>query len=570
MDSVTNARISALVGAFSNDGFVVDKNKDVFDHQGKIGIVATHKSASIGRTGKYKKAYYVEGSPHSMGYLMGLMAEPTISRMCTQFAKTCLTAFINISSPPELVNILGTILDDVANELSKPIYSAVPDQYKEELEGILDGCKQSNSATPVTMDALWVLNVGFDALLAFVYTFKLPFKKTFPIELEHKHFRIPMMCNGFSVFGTDQNNEPYHYMGRDFMFPTGGVFQDTATKVIYNPDKGIPLVSLSAPGIIGSITAMNRNGVGIGVQMSPAGNCNSAQPGLNSLLLNRHVIQNAKNMQEVIQIMAESQRGVSWIYIVGDGTDGKDQACVIEAGEKVDQIDFLSYPPTSLSEGVLLPVKNMLNYLSTGDLGGLMVRMHNYQYPYNYQIFNSPLINDFDANYLAYLYDVKLEYSYIYNSADFSMNGFIDASWTDRNCPMAHYFAPIRHNPGNFVIATNHFLIPEMRLCAMNPASDFIAQEHWDDIQWRYDELSSLMNEALKNNVMTKDKAKEIIDFLSPSRSFKEYYNKNNDDLHDVTVQGALSLLDLKNLTIESRYGYYSDEWVKISLKNFF
>lgn len=569
-DDEINARTDAIVDAFAKDGFVVNKDSDVFAYNGKIGMVATHTSATIGSTAARKKVYYVEGAPHDMGYLMGMMAEPTISMMCTDFSKKALTDFINVQLPEELTKVLGTILDDIADLLAKPIYNAVPDQYKQELEGILDGCNKVNADTEVSRDALWVLNVGFDALLSFVYTFELPFKRSFIIDLKPEHFRIPLMCNGFSVFGTNPDKGPFHYMGRDFMFPTGGVFQDTATMIIYNPTDGLPFVSVSAPGIIGSMTAMNINGVGVGVDMAPAGNCNSSQPGLNSLLLNRHAIQNGKDLQEAIQVMADAQRGVSWIYILADGSDGKDSACVIEAGEKVDRIDFMSYPPEALRNGILQPVNKLLDQsLSSPDRGGLMVRMHDYRYPVDYLAFNEPLIEDFTGNCIQYGYLSPTNYSYAYNVADFAPNGFIDKSWKGHNCPMSHYFAPLRNNSGNLIVATNQFLIPEMRLCAMSPVSDFIAQSHWDDIQWRYDELSSRLRKALQKNQLSYEKAKETIDFLAADGEFGDYYNKDGKLLTEVPIQGTVSLLDLKKKTVESRYGYYSDAWIKLSIKNY-
>lgn len=91
---------------------------------------------------------------------------------------------------------------------------------------------------------LLVLNVGIDILLAVIYPGKLPQEKGWKPE----HFRIPMMCNAFANFG--RNPDPYHYFGRDFMFVTGQVFQDTACLIIYNPDRGLPFVSVTAPRII--------------------------------------------------------------------------------------------------------------------------------------------------------------------------------------------------------------------------------------------------------------------------------------------------------------------------------
>jgi len=34
-------------------------------------------------------------------------------------------------------------------------------------------------------------------------------------------------------------------------------------------------------------------------------------------------------------------------------------------------------------------------------------------------------------------------------------------------------------------------------------------------------------------------------------------------------IEGALSLFDLKEKTVESQYGYYGDEWIKLSLRKY-
>jgi hypothetical protein len=212
----------------------------------------------------------------------------------------------------------------------------------------------------------------------------IPQEKITPVEPEE--LNIPVMCNGFSVFGkaTKDNN---HYFGRDFMFPAGGVFQDTACMIIYNPkhegssDEDLfPFVSMTAPGIIGSIAIMNSRGIAAGVNMSPGANCNPDRPGLNSLLLLRHAVQHGASAKAAVRIME-----------------------ALKGGKKIDYA-----------------------------------------------------------------------------------------------------------------------------------------------------------------------KAKELIDFLSPKRTFTRYYENNpRSEDGEIVINGSISLCDLKNLTMESHYGYYCDEWVKINLARF-
>jgi hypothetical protein len=569
-------RVEKLIAAFGIDHFAVDNKKDVFLHEGKIGIVATHKTAAIGTTGKKKQVFYVEGTPYDMGYLMGKMAEPSIERMCTEFNENIVFDFINLNIKDEaLRKILGGILNDIIYLLSLHIYPDVPSEYKQELEGMLDGCKERQPSTKVSRSKLWILNVGIDAALSFLYTLQLPFKKKYPVEIEAEHLRLPVMCNSFSVFGEDNQKTPFHYMGRDFMFPTAGVFQDTATMIIYKPDQGFPFVSMAAPGMVGSITGMNSQGVGVGVDMSPSGNCNPSRPGINSLLLNRHCIQLGENCKSAVDLMVESQRGVSWNYVLSDGKN--DVACVVEAGETNEEIDFLSYPPEDLRKGILKPAETLLKNPSTPVRRGLMVRWNDYVYPSGYMSdFNEKLFANFKEDPKRYGYFVQENFDYDYHPEDFGENGYLNKTWTDMHCPMGLYFAPQREHFDRLMLVTNHFLIPEMRLCAMSPVSNMISQWNWDDIQWRYDELHQQLLNALNGNFskynqkfITYDEAKKIIDFLAPYNKFPEYYNKDHHPLDQLPVHGCVSLLDLKKRTIESHYGYYGDPWLKISLMNY-
>jgi len=120
------------------------------------------------------------------------------------------------------------------------------------------------------------------------------------------------------------------------------------------------------------------------------------------------------------------------------------------------------------------------------------------------------------------------------------------------------------------VLLSNHFLIPEMRLTAMKHWTNEVAKRNWDDIQWRYDELCRRLVNAVDQGPVTRQKARDIIYFLNPAGDFPDYYNSDAKPLDQVQVHGAASLLDLKELSIESHFGYYSDMWVKITLPNYF
>ena len=133
---------------------------------------------------------------------------------------------------------------------------------------------------------------------------------------------------------------------------------------------------------------------------------------------------------------------------------------------------------------------------------------------------------------------------------------------------------------------TNHYVIPKMRLFAMHPWTNLVASKYYDDSQWRYDELNYQLLTTLDAGSLTLEAAKEIINFLTPDPvhgKFPDYYNPpkcrcrrlfrgrcdDSDDWKYVPIKGAVSLMDLKNKTIHSHFGYYGEKWVQIRLENY-
>jgi len=259
-----NKRIIQLVNAFKKDGYEVKKIAAEF---GRVGIAAEHKRAYNYDTGKKKRAYYLEGTSYETGYLMGLLAEDEIHAMSSDFTKNMVTKFIK-DATSRRGNLIKELLVSGVYELGKANFRELPENIREEIQGIYDGCKKFNPKTKVDMKHLLTLNAGIDILCSIAYTGFFLSRKV--PGLEPSELNIPIMCNGFSIFGRHASGG--HYFGRDFMFPTVNVFHDAAAPIIYKPidaegKESFPFVSIAAPGMVGSISAANINGVGLGVDM---------------------------------------------------------------------------------------------------------------------------------------------------------------------------------------------------------------------------------------------------------------------------------------------------------------
>ena len=130
--------------------------------------------------------------------------------------------------------------------------------------------------------------------------------------------KIPVGCNGFAIFKDAAQGG--HYFGRDFMFPTAGVLENTACMIVRRPDKAgdgerLPLAGVTAPGILGYFAGLNLNGVGAGIDIAPSSACDPGDPSFNSLLLLRHCLEKGESAAGAKDVIVRAKRGVSWIYI---------------------------------------------------------------------------------------------------------------------------------------------------------------------------------------------------------------------------------------------------------------
>lgn len=619
-------RFELLVKAFEKDNFdVKNLKKDpqyagnpyvseqgYMIYQGKIGLLAESRDAINVVTKAKKRVYYLEGSNYQMGYVLGLLAEPEVSRMTNEFAENMLTAFFKSSDSQRaegLFDYIKKIIVGLIGDLTKTMKPDIPDCFKDEISGLLNGCERANPKTKVREDALYALNFGFDFLLSHVYTGKVFAEKKIPPFL----LNIPVMCNAYSVYG-DVVRDSKHYFGRDFMFPPAGVYQDTACLIIYNPDpipdqKKLLSVSQTAPGIVGSMAVMNIEGMAIGVDMSPTYLCTPERPGLNSLMLLRDCMEHCATFDEVVNHVLKAPRGVSWLYPIADGKT--DQAAVLETGANIGSQPFpyLQHLPDHYKKGLQKQqpalteayiTQKQEKYRNKPPENGMITRKADYTYPSDYisdfnkrlwDLFNSDswprleeLAGDLISDLAAILKHESVEQllktlleeakellqKVPYDSSYFTERGYINKTWTDKHCPGPFYFAPQRETEPYMALVSNHNISPEMRLMAMQEWVALVAGSNLNDIQWRYDELNNellqAIDDAQKGVKIDHAKALDLIDFLRPTGKFPTYRNKDGGDPDKIVIHGSISLCELKEKVIDSHFGYYGDKWVTIHL----
>ncbi|HUI69074.1 MAG TPA: C45 family autoproteolytic acyltransferase/hydrolase [Spirochaetia bacterium] len=574
-------RLAKVTDAFDQDCYSVTRHET---KDGALGVLAEHRTARNQATQRPKKAFYVDGNPRQVGYLIGALAPDDVRRMATEFVEHFIFDFIGILEAGEegIGKLIQEHLVQIVREQTQKMIPDIPAEYIEEIDGLVEG-----AGTPeVTRERLVALNFGVDCALAHLYSGTW-FEDN---NVAPRMLRIPSACNTFFLTGAAAGGR--HLFGRDYMFPTAGVFQDTACMIVYNPESPRRAhVSQSAPGLVGSMVAMNVDGVAVGVDVLAGRMCDPERPGFDSLALNRHVAQYSGSADEAVRHIADAQRGVCWLYPVADA---RGRAFAVEAGRKLgpgEPFPYLEYVPHYLKRFLPTPpyIERMRRLYHTPEPDqGIMARPIDYRYPMKYLKWNKRLWNAWNRNLLQRILDFiwaiitgkkqwkefveevgVLFRDLTYSKEYFTEKGYINKKWDEHNCPGPFFFAPQRESSADTMVVCNTCITPEMRLTAMNSWVATISNNDQNDFQWRYDELNREILDALMASPggVEETAAWDLINFLRPDGNFPDYYPK--DQQGRVYVHGSVTLCELGSRSIKSLFGYYGDEPVSITLMSY-
>ena len=161
-----------IINGFEKNNYkIIEK----ISFQNKNGIVAEHNEVFNYKTGKNKRAYFLEGTPYQIGKLLGLLAEEEINLVTNKFLFTIIKTYLCyiddnkkwvFNNIPKFV--WNWLTNYVIKETSKLI-KFMPDHIINEFNGIVDGCKEKNSDTTVSLEKLVAVNYGFDFLQSQLY-----------------------------------------------------------------------------------------------------------------------------------------------------------------------------------------------------------------------------------------------------------------------------------------------------------------------------------------------------------------------------------------------------------------
>jgi len=582
-----------IIAAFDADGFNV---VNTVQYGNGMGVAALHRNATINNSTNYKTAYWVSGSAYEMGYCLGQIAEPSITAMTGVYLEHIVPSMISPeidellqnSSLAPIYDVLITALEDLLiNDTIKYFNTslnigAIDMRLVDEMKGLTDGALSVNPNSTVTYNKIMTLNYGYDMLLALIYTGEILNLLNTSITEKHyynyhslndnqkyflhhhlfrpgsgyKLFKPPVYCNAFTITGEAIQGGKGSFMGRDFMFALGEVFQDYVSPTIYIPsDERKPIVSVAAPGFIGSMVAMNTDGFMMGVDVLQAEVANTTIIGINSLLLVRQTAHYSSTSAEGTAYVRQQIRGVPWIYPMSDATgDGR----ILET---VDAQSALNYggqnnPPVWPDFRPVVDDVNLRNLLPSSSQIQAMVGFIDYSdgvWSRNTTAKLSPE-KTLIPQYNPILYQFNNE---TYNTSAWGPRGYVFPSYQAEQDAYTKiqqkWFSPERVLRNDLVIGTNFAVVPSLRIAAMG---FWTSLDGMGAPQFRYDGLlDTILQTIEQNNGISYDMMEYVITYLD---RIPGYYG--------ATVDGIMAVGDLQNKIIRSKGGYWIDAFVQTTL----
>ncbi len=449
-----------------------------------------------------------------------------------------------------------------------------PQWILDEMAGIAAGANSMLPAsTQVNPDRLITLNYGFDWISAEAFSGAI-FKRlladaeqqldTAAVNVLRRvmvpgSLRVPAYCDAFMVSGNATKGGSGSFMGRDLQLASGDVLQNHATMVIYAPTEPnmLPLVSVAAPGFVGSISALNSAGFSMGVDTLRAGFINTTRPGLNSILMVRLTSHSAATTAQATQVVRDTVRGVPYFYPMQDAAgDGRVLETGAYAAGAMPDLRALLNDSSLLAA---LPSWAELQAASPVDYAnGVFVRDGKYRPP-------QALLDEYNPKLWA-----LSGLPYNTSGGQWAPQGALWPSFQEEDKhwynTFSRYFSPARVPAArtDVVLVSNVALVPQLRVAEMTGWASVVPGEA---MQWRYDTLAKRVVGLAEQSAFDLAAVQNTILFLDPWQS-PGYWKVRAvpGDLNSTVIEGAISAMDCQAKIMRTKTGYFGDDWLQVTL----
>lgn len=265
---------------------------------------------------------HLEGSAYDMGFQHGYLLNDAVIKFAYGYPIGAMNYLLDLQVPEDAFAGID-LIDILTWPFLEPKLKAVPEEFIEELQGIIDGVaaagylEKDSAEAAALFRALVRLNMGFDCLGALIYPILTPLNTLANISEELSNNLHA--CNGFIAKGSATETGGV-IMGRDYM-NSGKPGAEMMLIMTYQPSAAgaNTFVSVSTPAMVGVQTAMNNHGLAIGIDIVYAMDTSYIKLGMGAAFAARHIIQYQNELSQAKNFLKDTSLGCPTMFIVGDG-----------------------------------------------------------------------------------------------------------------------------------------------------------------------------------------------------------------------------------------------------------
>ena len=243
---------------------------------------------------------YLTGGPFEMGYANAALTQAMIRRQ-----EDTILGLLERAAPYRWMQFLLKFFVTYKN---RHLSDHIPLAYRLEMYGLTRGCPDPHPEVGPAYHRVLNYHAAQD--------------------ISYMLMNSPLLrggCTGFAAWGS-HTRDGHLLVGRNFDWEPAPVFDEERVLIVCEPDEGIPFVSLAWAGMVGCVSAMNREGLAIFVNGAPSEL--PAGAGTPTCIVARDVVQHARTIAEATGILGRYQVFVSAMFLVASHKDGR--AVVIE------------------------------------------------------------------------------------------------------------------------------------------------------------------------------------------------------------------------------------------------
>jgi len=251
---------------------------------------------------------YVEGDPLEIGLTTGALSDSLLKKQEQIFFGR-----IEDIVPSKLQQ---NLLRNFLKWYNRKLYLNVPNEYQTEIYGVSQYTSQNfNNIAPQYQRSLY-LHAAHD--------------------IGHALQDLALVgCSSFAAWGK-KSEDGNLILARNFDFYVNDAFAENKIVAFINPKDGYPFMTVTWPGMVGTVSGMNKEGLTVTINAGKSKVPIIAKTPIS--ILTREILQHAATIEEAIAIAKKRQLFVSESIMVGSAHDNK--AVLIEVSpEKMDIFD---------------------------------------------------------------------------------------------------------------------------------------------------------------------------------------------------------------------------------------